>query len=77
MKQFEYTIKVTVDYDGYDTLEAKNLASAKNKLDKIVESYLKLEGAVSDLKLNANFDIDYEVHEVETQIGAISGIRYS
>ena len=65
MKQFAYAIKVEVDYDGYDLIDAKNLASAQKKLDKIVESYSKLEGAVSDLKLNANFSISSDVAEVD------------
>ena len=62
MKQFEATFTISIKSDGLDEIEAKNQASAENKLEAKIQQFIKnnnLEGIAMDL--NATLEIDSNV----------------
>lgn len=67
MKQFEYKVTITIATDGYDTVEAKNQASAQKKIDVKIQDFIKnnnLENIA--LSFNSDLVIDSEVTDIST-----------
>jgi len=65
MKQFEATFTISIKSDGLDEIEAKNQASAENKLEAKIQQYIKnnnLEGIAMDL--NSTLEIDSYVRDM-------------
>ena len=62
MKQFEATFTISIKSDGLDEIEAKNQASAENKLEAKIQQFIKnnnLESIAMDL--NSTLEIDSNV----------------
>jgi len=65
MKQFEANFTISIQSDGLDEIEAKNQASAENKLEAKIQQYIKnnnLEGIAMDL--NSTLEIDSYVRDM-------------
>ena len=70
MKQFEATFTISIKSDGLEEIEAKNQASAENKLEAKIQQFIKnnnLESIAMDL--NATLEIESHVSDLLTVDG--------
>ena len=70
MKQFEATFTISIKSDGLEEIEAKNQASAENKLEAKIQQFIKnnnLESIAMDF--NSTLEIESHVSDLLTVDG--------
>ena len=61
MKQFEATFTISIKSDGLEEIEAKNQASAENKLEAKIQQFIK-NNNLESIAMDFNSTLEIESH---------------